>query len=209
VTVDDNLFVYDGLGAMELLVITEDLTPPGYDEYRVDTLASKDFAATGDNPTEVYLVSFDLNVNGSVTPVSFRFPTAVNVPPPINLDVTNVNFNIQTGSPSLPDDSQFGGIAALTRGLITRHHRDDGINHLVTFRINGAMATFGTVEYTESGPGGTTGVRVNFSLAGQENAGAVLRVGGVDDHCLELIVQDDLSAMPFFHAVAIGHVVVD
>jgi hypothetical protein len=196
----DNIFIFDGFGAQELFVIS--VTPgAGFDTIEVDAPAQKDYAVIN---TEIFNVNFDLNVSGALTRQSFRFPTGAVTPPPISLDVTQVRFTMIVDSE--PSDELFGNIAALTRGLSARHHRQDGINQLATMRNNLSMAVLGNLEYGDKAGGTDYSVRTRFLFGGQANAGVVLRIEPGD--YLELIVQDDLTSIVFFHAIAIGHLVV-
>lgn len=195
----DSIYVYDTFGLEELTVLSV-AADAGFDKLTLDTPAPKDFLLGN---TEIYKVSFGMNVNGAVTRQAFRFPADVaSLPEGIAIDVTQIRVTMITATE--PDDSQFGDIVGgLTRGIVARHHRQDGINQLGNFKINLAMATFGTLEYTDKAGGGAFGVRAVFRFGGQQNAGVVLRIEPGD--YLEIIVQDDLSSISLFHCVVIGH----
>jgi hypothetical protein len=149
------------------------------------------------------VVSYDMNVNGAAAPISFRFPIEVTEDAPIDLDITQIR--LQMLDTSAMDDTLFGSLAALTRGVIARHHRNDGINHMGTFRTNGAMALVGSVTYPDKVPAGTYSMRAEFRLAGQQNAGVVARIE--PGNYVEVIIQDDLTGLDLFQSIVIGHVV--
>lgn len=140
--------------------------------------------------------------NGSVTPVIFDLPLA---PGSVSVDITRVIFTIVCSTE--PDDSLFGNIAALTNGLVLRvNSATEGITNICNIKTNGDFAaTAYDVTYTDKAGGGAFGVRCLLTFNSQSHFGITLRLNGGDK--LELIVQDDLTTLNKFRAIAQGHVV--
>lgn len=153
----------------------------------------------------------DLNVDGSVTPQSFLitgspvlFDTrASDSGSEVRVDVTRFIYQITDGSAM--DDTTFGGISALTNGLVLR--RNNGvINNIYNIKNNGqfALHTFDRSYSDKAGPG-LFGIVVRSSFAGQDKHGVTIRLGVGES--VELIVQDDLTGLSSFRVVAQGHIV--
>jgi hypothetical protein len=101
------------------------------------------------------------------------------------------------------DSGTFGGITALTRGLVFRI-----INSfqktIFCFKTNGEIAKFCyDVDYVLKAPAGEFGLNARISFAGQEKHGVALRISGND--VLQWVVQDDLRALSTLRIAAQGH----
>lgn len=144
----------------------------------------------------------NMAVDGSVTPQIFRLRSTGSEIPAVG-DLTRILFHITDGSAM--DDSLFGGIAALTNGVTLR--RVDGeIRNLVNFKSNGELANVSfDLTYADRAPAGAFGLRARLTYAGQEKHGVAIRIG--PDENLEIIINDNLTGLSSFTAIAEGHVV--
>lgn len=144
-----------------------------------------------------------LNVDGSSTPVVFRVS-------PQNLtgiqwDIVRIIFQI-TDDVAM-DDGKFGGIAALTNGIVVRA-KDGNTKNIFNAKSNGELAShMYDVVYSDKAPAGEYGLRARRTFGGQSKNGVVIRLVGSDSDELQVLVQDNLSALLTFTAIAQGHIV--
>lgn len=144
-----------------------------------------------------------LNVNGSVTPVVFKVS-------PINttnqFDITRMQFLMQDNV--VMDSSKFGGLTALTNGIVVRK-KDGFYQNLFNLKSN---SDFGqhcqSIRYEDKAPAGLYEFSATKIFAGQENSGVTIRLDSALSDELQIIVRDDLTGLSDFSCVAIGHVVV-
>jgi hypothetical protein len=105
------------------------------------------------------------------------------------------------------DDSLFGGITALTNGVVLR--QNNGVmTNIWNVKSNGefGLLCFDTFE-TSKAPAGSFGFRFRNTYAGQAKHGVTLRLEPGDT--LEVLIQDDLTDLEDFAMMAQGHVVTD
>lgn len=138
--------------------------------------------------------------NGSVTPAVYR------VSPPIGAKWDLYGFSIGMTDNIAMDDGRFGGIAALTRGLVVR--KVDGVyKNIFNCKTNGDFAfRCDEVRYADKPPAGTghgISIKKTFSI----RHGCVIRLDGSTGDELQFIVQDDLTALSTCRAAVWGHVV--
>jgi hypothetical protein len=100
----------------------------------------------------------------------------------------------------------FGGIAALTRGVVVRSV--NGV-HKVHFNIK-KNGDFGlhcdAVNYDDKAAGSSIwSITAVKRFNGQENQGVVIRLNSATSDQLQVIIQDDLTGLVVFHATAQGH----
>ena len=147
-------------------------------------------------------LSFDMAVDGSITPITFQIGPVGAV---IEIDITRLLGYIQSGSAQ--DDATFGGLPALTNGCVLR--RADGtFQNLWNVKSNGDIALIGyDFLYTPAAPSGSFGARFRITYAGQNKHGVTIRLG--EDEILEFIVQDNLTGLQVFNMMAQGHLVTD
>ena len=149
--------------------------------------------------------SYDLSVDGSVTPVEFalRGGTPAEDALAIEFDITRIVIQCKTSSAGALNF--FGNIARLTNGLLFRRV-DGSVQNIFNVKDNGGLAnlSFDFSFYTASGHG-TDGFVCRISFAGQDKMGVALRIGAGED--LQFIVQDDLTSLTSLYVVAEGHVV--
>lgn len=147
--------------------------------------------------------SMALNVDGSSTPVVF----AVGAAPGTRLDITQVRIALTDNAEM--DDGKFGGITALTNGLVLQHYTPSATYHIGNAKTNGDLRLFCSGEYASKAPSGSYGFIAVCHFGGQDNAGVVLRLNGTAGDQIRMVVQDNLTALATAHAIAIGHVVED
>lgn len=147
-----------------------------------------------------HIHKIDMNVDGSVTPKEFH------VIPPLGVkyNITNVVFFI--GDDAAMDHTKFGGIAALPKGLILR--KEDGITQNVyNVKSNGDLSLRNFhIRYDDRAPGSNYGFQSLSNFGGRENRNVIFRLNGDQAEELKIIVQDDLTSLTKFQAIAQGHV---
>jgi hypothetical protein len=144
-----------------------------------------------------------MNVNGSVTPVTF----AVGAAPGTRVDITQIRISIIDNVEM--DDGKFGGITALTNGVVLQKCTPSATYHIGNVKSNGELRLFCTGEYASKSPAGQYGFSAVCHFGGQENAGVVLRLNGTSGDRIDLTVQDNLTSLTMVNAIAIGHIVED
>jgi hypothetical protein len=146
----------------------------------------------------------DMNVNGAVTPQTFRVGGSLVAP----LDITRLMLQMTTDT--TPAWDEFGDIAvgATFRGVQCRTVNDTTEN-LWNVKTNGELAhLMYDLTIFEGGVGLTVdGIAGRMTYSGQEKHGVTLRIGS--DEAIEIIIQDDLSSLDSFHIIACGHLVTD
>jgi len=152
--------------------------------------------------TLVYRMSSAMNVNGSVTPKIFR----VAPPPGYSFDLYSLRLNLRSTADM--DDSKFGGIPALTNGLMFRVKKsNEAYNNLFSVRINSEFQLrCEEVVYETKAPAGEYGLTTEYSFI---KKGVAVRLNGNIGQALEVIVFDDLSVsgITFLSCVTRGHIV--
>lgn len=148
----------------------------------------------------VEITDINLGVNGSVTPVVFS------ITPPSN-QVWHLHtfiFHIEDGPE--PGIELFGGISALSKGVVVRCELSTGnLNHVIV-RTNGDMKEYfgGTnVEFVQKVGGGDYATNALWDFRAKTHA--IVRLDGAQGDTFKAIVQDDLSALTFFEFIAQGH----
>jgi hypothetical protein len=152
----------------------------------------------------VHSAEHDMAVNGAVTPVIYH----ITPPSGVEWDVVRVMFHIEDGTAM--DDGTFGGIAALTNGVVLR--TKNGIyKNLFNVKTNGEFAERAyDREYVAKPPSGTGhAMNVRRTWGGQSKSGVVLRLDGAGADELQIIIKDDLTGLNHFHCIIQGHTVTD
>lgn len=143
----------------------------------------------------------NMNVIGSLaSPRSFKvFPEAGKI-----WHLMRITISMAHGTAG--DFGLFGGIAALTNGLVFRRY--DGTSGLFTtftvWRDNDDInADMGDLHFvTRSGGGGTFGTAATGNF---KDLGAIAYLDGTAGDYLELLIQDDISALNSIRVKAQGH----
>lgn len=146
----------------------------------------------------------NMNVNGSVTPQMFKV-SPLGLQDGILWHINRIIVVITDGAPM--DDSLFGGIAALTNGVVLRLVNGHSHN-MFNIKSNGDWALRAyDVSYSDKAPAGSHGIRIRSSFNGADKRGTPLPItaatGGQDR--LEVVIQDDLTGLDTFRMVAQGH----
>lgn len=148
-----------------------------------------------------YTSTHNMNVDGSSTAkvygITNVFSTAA--------DITQVIFHITDATDM--DDSLFGGMPALTRGIVFRKKLKDGhYENIFNVKSNGE---FGEISgpadkaYDSKAPAGVYGYTVKINFSGQENIGVAIRLN--QGESIELVIQDDLTDLLTFVCYIEGH----
>ena len=151
--------------------------------------------------TSVLKYTSSLNVNGSITAVESSlinvFETAI--------DITRFIFHMT--STSAMDDSLFGSLASLTRGVVLRKKllNGDYINYF-NVKDNGEFAEL-TIDtsYADKAPAGFFGFGAAITYSGIDKHGVVVRLE--PGEIIELLIQDDLTGLTSFDMMVQGHIV--
>lgn len=162
----------------------------------LDTMLDRDFTTSA----VCYRCSDAMNVNGSVTPVVFS------VKPPLGSKWDIYGCSMGMLDNTVMDDGTFGGIAALTKGIVLR--KMDGVyKNIFNIKINGDFAfRCDEVRYSDKPPSGTFyGINVKKTFANRH--GIVIRLDSATNDALELVVQDNLTGLISFKMAAWGHAV--
>lgn len=133
----------------------------------------------------------DMRVDGSTTPVVFSLK-----PDPGQAgDINGIRFSIQSANSM--DFSTFGSAPTLRVGCLFRVKRPNGaFINIFNFKSNGAFANRAFEHYFQTKVGG--GLHSFIAKAefnGQDNHGVVVRLDGDLGEELQIVVQDDLSAL--------------
>jgi hypothetical protein len=143
----------------------------------------------------------ELDVDGSGTPEIFSVQVGSGATQ--SIDITRFMVSMYTSS--APNLGLFGNLTSLTNGLVLR--RVNGrINNIWNVKNNGELAniTFDFDIFTASGQG-QDGAKWRNTYAGQDKHGVAIRLEPGDS--LQLIIQDNLTALEQFRVIAEGHYV--
>jgi hypothetical protein len=119
----------------------------------------------------------------------------------VPFDITRVI--IQMVHSAAGDDGKFGGITAISRGLVMRSI--DGVqNTIFNFKTNGDIRNFCfDLTYSDKAAGGENGTGARITFGGQSKHGVTIRLSGTDS--LQWVVQDNLTGLTSLRIVAQGH----
>lgn len=169
----------------------------------LDTLIDKAFPSG----SYVDFATYNMAVDGSTTPQVFGLRgSTLNPAVGVRVDVTRIIVAAKTTNPV--DLDKFADQARLTNGLMMRQRLLDGIRNIFNFKSNGELTflCYDWTPYVATNPNqGQHGLAARLTFGSQGKIGVVLRVGPQED--LEIIVQDDLSAITKYGVIAEGHVV--
>lgn len=146
--------------------------------------------------------SADMNVNGSVTPVVFTCKPPINVRWDINILSVNMLDDV------VMDDAKFGGITALTNGVVFRTV-DGDIEHIFTALDNGCFRRHCDTDnpYSDKAPSGVFGFNAKRRFNSQTGDGVSRRLGTGASGEFQVVIQDDLTGLQRFWAVLRGHII--
>ena len=145
--------------------------------------------------------SIDMNVDGSVTPVVFSLEPNFDY----EWDVVRLMFSMTHSAAG--DDSKFGSLSALTRGLVLR--KVNSINHTIfNVKTNGDIRLRAyDLDYSDKAGAGLYGTSFRRTFGGQSSNGVVVRLDGSASESIEIVIQDDLTSLDSFRGILQGHIV--
>jgi hypothetical protein len=146
----------------------------------------------------------DMAVNGSVTPVVFSVTNGNTTP----VHVTRATLHL-TSSAAM-DDSLFGSLTALTRGIVFRKKYLDGsYQHYFSAKTNGELGEIagGDKTYDSKAGPGLNGLTVRITYNGPDKRGVVIEL--LTGESIEMLVQDDLTGLDSFSVLMTGHFATD
>lgn len=154
--------------------------------------------------TTVQRVVVNMNVAGTLAaPISY----VLKVTPGEVWHLTALDFNITDNAAM--DDSLFGALAALTNGVVIRQV-DVTNGTYQTFSVwkdNSSFIkdSFG-VQYSTKAPAGSEGVRGTLNF--HNVYGAIVRIANtsIEEMYVEILIQDNLSAITTFEIKFHGHI---
>jgi len=151
--------------------------------------------------TTIIRGNVNMNINGASTPVDFKYSFNGDTGATIPIDIQTVVFSFQSGV-TVPDDGTFGGIAALSLGLLIR--KVDGQNvGLGNYTQNQEFRDVGgVVEYTSKAPSGAYATNVRIDI--EESFGQVIRLDPSIPDEIYARVRDNVSGLDKFTMSILG-----
>lgn len=148
--------------------------------------------------TTIIRGSADMDVNGSVTPVIYKFGLPGIIIPKVDITAALILL----GHSADGGDNLYGGISALTNGFLIRKENSVPFN-FGNYRTNRDFKLFGAhVSPTDKPPAGEYGTEIKFMLQGQENFDQVVRIGYGD--YITGTIRDNLSDILYKRMTLIG-----
>lgn len=121
----------------------------------------------------------------------------------VKWDITRIHVLIVDNA--VMDSSTFGGITKLTKGIVLQRVDGDHKN-IFNAKSNGDLALASAdYNYDPKPPSGSYGFQSKHVLAGQDHAGAAIRLDAATNDVLRLVIQDDLTGLDSISVIAIGH----
>lgn len=146
--------------------------------------------------------NWNLNQNGSVTPVTF----VVQPPPNAKFHITSVSITITDDGAM--DDGKFGSITALTNGVVARRVDGSTFNYFIVTNNRGFyQAGYDKTYNDKAGGTGVYGVELRKKFL--EVNGNVIALDGATLDQLQFIVRDNLTTLTEFTVQAHGHIIED
>jgi len=148
--------------------------------------------------TIVEFGDYNMNKNGSVTPVEFILETPINT----TWHVKTMNFSILDQTEM--DDAKFGGLTALTNGLSLT--KEDGVieNYWLIYSNIGFEENGYTTKYSSKAPAGYYGFNGRKDII-QVN-GTILKLENGEQ--LKIVVNDDLTGLNKMVFTINGHIII-
>lgn len=144
------------------------------------------------------VVLINMAVSGS--PAS---PIIYEIKPPVDEVWHITRILILITDQSVMDDSKFGGITALTNGVVLRQNNNGTISTITKWKANSDMTEdMFDVVYSDKAPAGFYGLRGRFTFT---KAGSIVRLDGNLNQSLQITIQDDMTDLNIFRIKAQGH----
>lgn len=154
--------------------------------------------------TVVQKVIRNMNVNGSIgSPSAYKLQPSASE----TWHITNISVSITDNAAM--DDSTFGGMSALTNGVIVRIVNSTTSDYFTLFRWR-TNASFqkdaADHEYNAKAPSGTYGFTAHIDL--HSKYGSIVRLANTASEViyLEFLVQDNLTALSTLEIKCHGHI---
>jgi hypothetical protein len=103
------------------------------------------------------------------------------------------------------DSAKYGGISSLNNGIVLRAENSIKRNFALIFNNIGFAQQGSTTIYDDKAPAGFYGVRHSINV--RESAGVALRLDGITNDKIKLLIQDDLRGLNSSFMTVLGHVV--
>jgi hypothetical protein len=149
--------------------------------------------------TTVKSITTELVGVGTITsPLSYRIS-----PPPDEIwQITRILINITDGTAM--DDGKFGGMTALSNGVVIRANRNGVFQTGSIWKTNGDMALdMFDINYTDKAPAGQNGLRGRWTFTKAE---FIVELNGATSDFAEILVQDDITDLVGYNIKAQGRV---
>lgn len=145
-------------------------------------------------------IDIEMKVDGSGTPVAFV------IMPDLDLIGHMISLKMTMTHTTVADDSHFGDLTALTRGLVFRFFNGATGQYrtFANWKSNSDFKTdFGSIAYTDKAGGGLFGTDGSVNI--KFTSGAVPKLNGANNDHIEILVQDDLRGLSSLRFKAQGH----
>jgi hypothetical protein len=142
---------------------------------------------------------WNLKKNGSVTPVIAK------ICPPLDAKFDIYEFHVHLTDQTEMDSAKFGGLTALTNGILFRI-TDGYTKNLPLIVNNSGFQEHGfSIQYDDKAPAGYYGLHACKNY--KEQNGVSFRLDGSTADTIELWIRDDLTALDLLSCTVLGHVV--
>ncbi|HOU76080.1 MAG TPA: hypothetical protein PK957_03080 [Candidatus Dojkabacteria bacterium] len=138
-----------------------------------------------------------MNIDGSSSKVIFDIKPSSKIKWHVNQIVLSMTDDTDM------DSGKFGGIAALTKGIIVRRKNSVYFN-TINAKTNGGLDLKGfVVKYDPKAPSVVYGMTATKIYNSQQGAGCAILVDGNENEKLQIIIQDNLTGLSSFNTVII------
>ena len=165
----------------------------------ISFVSQLDYAFT--TQSTVHVGAWNLAVNGSSSPITAH----ILLPPEVKWDIYQINVSITDNA--VMDSAKFGGIAALTNGILLRVVNGHIKNLALTVNNIGFSEQGFTITYDPKAPAGVYGFQAKKNY--HTVHGISLRLDGSTDDELQCIISDNLTDLTLLDITVNGHVVED
>lgn len=164
----------------------------------IESPIDNDYPISG---TSIIRGNVNMNIDGSSTPVDFKFSFNDDIAADIPIDLQGVMLSFQSGA-TVPDDGTFGGISELTNGLLLRKVNDENVG-LGNYTSNQEFRDVGgIIEYSDKAPAGTNATNIFIDI--ESNFGQVLRINPRISDLVCAKVRDNLTGLNKFTISILG-----
>lgn len=179
------------------------VTPIAGNQYTLGLKIPSDYPYTTESGCTI--LDVDMNVDGSVTPVTYQIRPKAGT----KWDITRMMTSMVLTSQG--DDGLFGNLPALTNGVYFRKEDAEDSNNLFNAKENSDFAIEGfDIRYpVRSGGSGSHGMGSRITFSGQNKQGVVIRLDGDSGDNFVATVRDDLTLLGRYRTKIQGHVVED